>query len=593
MWDWFRSLPGQIMVWMALAALAAMIVTAMEGYQCAKMAIQEIQVKHLQSLLELKKAQLEGWLTEVTGDMQVLANESCRVQNCENTAENGLKNLLTRPCMRQRNFSSRTSQYDCMVQYDTRWNRVSEMAACCSSPRPAHLEEIRNRLEKGESLVVGPVRRNKEGNSCLIAGSIIYDLAGEPAGYLVASLNLTQGLQPFLTDESGMGKTGKVWLLSGDGRFLATPPAQDEEKAAAPLRKLFAQPELQVMTYRDAQGKEVLGSARRIPRLGWWIVVEKESGEVFSWLEVLKNRAVLTTLVTFIGVLGLALLGSWKLSRPMRILASVASSISQGRTEERMPRLHGREEAEVVRAFNHMLDELAASQQRLVQAASLAAVGELSSTIAHEIRNPLSSIKLNLQAFQRKFSPPDSYHELAEIALAQCIRIEGMLIELLNYTRPVEQKAQWITLSQLSRDALDSLHNEADAKKVRVQFQDEMPGEQVKADGEQIRRVLVNLVLNAIQATPAEGEVALRIFPWTNGSRDVRIQVTDTGPGIPEDRREIIFKPFVSFRQGGIGLGLPTVRKIVDAHQGKVWVEDRSGGGAIVTVSLPLERRAG
>ncbi len=194
----------------------------------------------------------------------------------------------------------------------------------------------------------------------------------------------------------------------------------------------------EVFEYVGADGENVLGVSTRIPEVQWVLVAEINKKEAYAWLGRLRMRAMATGAATLVLVLLIAVRGSRRLSRPLRELAAVSRRIAEGRHEERLGRLEGTEAEEVGRAFNKMLDQLAASHRRLVHAASLAAVGELSSSIVHEMRNPLSSVKINLQALCRRVAADPAYAELGAIAIEQLARVERMLLDLLGYGKPLE-----------------------------------------------------------------------------------------------------------------------------------------------------------
>jgi signal transduction histidine kinase len=322
--------------------------------------------------------------------------------------------------------------------------------------------------------------------------------------------------------------------------------------------------------------------------LGCPLISEIEQKDVVRWLGVLRIRALVTGAVTFIVVLLLAGRTSRALSRPLRKLAVIARTIAEGKHEERLGQLKGKEAQEVGQAFNHMLDELAASQRKLTRAASLAAVGELSSSIVHEMRNPLSSVKLNLQALRKKVKSDADHAELADIAIRQAGRLETMLTDLLGYGKPLELKLTSIKFGDLADGVRDVVREAVEEKSINLEFNDDCGQTEIIADAEQLQRALTNLITNAVYFTPRKGRVLVNGSLVPDNPDQVAISVSDEGPGILSSQMEKLFQPFYTTRPDGTGLGLANVKKIIELHGGPVVVENRSEGGAVFTALLPV-----
>jgi signal transduction histidine kinase len=267
----------------------------------------------------------------------------------------------------------------------------------------------------------------------------------------------------------------------------------------------------------------------------------------------------------------------------------VSRRIAEGHHEERLGALPGAEAQDVGTAFNKMLDELAASYRRLSHAASLASVGELSSSVVHEMRNPLSSIKMNLRALREKVQGDAAYRELADIASNQVERLEHMLSDLLGYGKPLHLELTGVRFGDVARDVVDVMRPEAEKRAVSIRVQDHLEDTELKTDREQMRRALTNLVANAVQAAKLNGTVLVTGRIDAQAPERVAISVSDDGPGLSEAQMDKLFQPFFTTRDGGIGLGLANVKKIVDYHGGTVSAENRPEGGAVFTIYLPLK----
>jgi signal transduction histidine kinase len=277
----------------------------------------------------------------------------------------------------------------------------------------------------------------------------------------------------------------------------------------------------------------------------------------------------------------------------MRRLSETARRIADGHWQERVGHLKGAEPEEVGQAFNSMLDELAAVQKRLVQSASLSAIGELSARVVHEMRNPLSSVKMNLKALREQVKDDPTYCELAEIASGQVGRLERMLNDLLQYGKPLKIRKERLRFKDLAGDVTAALTHQADARRVELKVRDNTNGRAFAADREQIVRAVTNLVDNAIRVAPEKSDVKLTaVVTGKMADAAIAISVLDAGSGIPRDVMAKLFKPFFTTRGDGTGLGLANVRKIAEMHGGEVDAENLPKGGAKFTLTLPLGEQA-
>lgn len=246
------------------------------------------------------------------------------------------------------------------------------------------------------------------------------------------------------------------------------------------------------------------------------------------------------------------------------------------------------EEAEEVRcAFNRMLDELRNKEEELVQSATLATVGELTSRVVHEMRNPLSSVKMNFQALQRSVEQNTENLELAEIAMSQLVRLESMLNELLQYGRPLKLTKKDVNVESLFHGVVVELRGASLEGQVEVHFQIQPEVGDIWVDVEQFTRVLVNLVRNAVEASPKGSQVEIHARSGGLSSGTTLIEVIDRGAGIREEQLEMLFKPFFTTKSEGIGLGLANVKKIIGLHSGQISAENGQTAGAIFTITLP------
>jgi PAS domain S-box-containing protein len=221
-------------------------------------------------------------------------------------------------------------------------------------------------------------------------------------------------------------------------------------------------------------------------------------------------------------------------------------------------------------------------QQELVRTQSLAAVGELAATVAHEIKNPLAGISGAIQVLAEGMPKNDGRREIVGEILDQVKRLDTTVRELLNFARPITPRLQELDLRESIESVWKMLAPQSEAKSIRFALEGET-GARIHADPHLLRQVWVNLFQNAIEAMPKGGEVLARI-----GAGDVvRVEIRDTGNGIDPITVEKIWRPFFTTKTRGTGLGLPIVKKIIEAHDGRIWCESDPSQGTTFFVEIP------
>ena len=230
------------------------------------------------------------------------------------------------------------------------------------------------------------------------------------------------------------------------------------------------------------------------------------------------------------------------------------------------------------------LSEIRRLEEEVRRREKLAAVGQLAAGVAHEIRNPLSSIKGFATHFRQLFAPESPHHEAAEILIREVNRMDRVIGELLEFARPSDIQPLPTPPEPLIRHTLRLIEPDARASDIRMDIQiPELP--EISMDPDRVTQVLLNLYLNAIQAM-GKGGVLTVSAKLENGFLALNIQ--DTGKGIPEGDIPKIFDPFYTTKSKGTGLGLAVVEKIITAHGGRIRVESPPEGGTRFGLYFPL-----
>ncbi len=242
----------------------------------------------------------------------------------------------------------------------------------------------------------------------------------------------------------------------------------------------------------------------------------------------------------------------------------------------------------------HDLTQIRQMEAELKKADRLAAIGELSARIAHEIRNPLAAISGSVQLIAQGEQVAEKDRKLLAIVMRETVRLNDLIRDFLAYARPVAPQKISIMLGQLLDDLSTML--DSDPLFARVVIRNQVQGNiSVMFDLDQCKQVFLNLLMNAAEATPAEGEIRIAAELINNNSARspaagdvVKITVTDNGAGMPSENINRIFEPFFTTKQGGSGLGLATVYRIVEANGGVILVDSGVGIGTTFTIYVPV-----
>ena len=260
-------------------------------------------------------------------------------------------------------------------------------------------------------------------------------------------------------------------------------------------------------------------------------------------------------------------------ARPIEALSARARSLTGRPDESLSPAGGGREMDDLVAALNRMLETLRRSER-------FAVLGNLAAGVAHEIKNPLSAMRMTVQMLREEKAGPD--REPYDLLLREIERLDLAASELSAAARPGPPARDPVRLERAVGDVLDLLDRQLGHLRVIVERRFE-PVPDVLGDENRIKRAAMNLILNGAQAMPQGGRLTVTLAPRPEGAR---IAVTDTGAGVPAELRGRIFEPFVTGKPDGVGLGLALTKRIVEDHGGTIGF-DSSGRGSTFWIDLP------
>ncbi|HDR46451.1 MAG TPA: sensor histidine kinase [Geoalkalibacter subterraneus] len=232
-------------------------------------------------------------------------------------------------------------------------------------------------------------------------------------------------------------------------------------------------------------------------------------------------------------------------------------------------------------ALRRQADQILEVEEQLRRADRLSALGELSAELAHEIRNPLGSIRGTAEILQDGIDPSDRRHEFAQILLREVERLNRVVEQFLDFARPARMERSFFDPKQVLEDVFSLVERQADKQGVVLEMQGDTG--LVVGDGEQLKQVFLNLVLNAVQAMSDGGRLNVVL---QRGPEHVEITFSDTGPGIAPEHLERIFTPFFTTRTDGIGLGLAITQRLVRKNGGALSVTSQPGKGTTFVLTL-------
>lgn len=563
----FRSLQAKVALGTLLVSLAPLAIAAFFALRTADAVIASIVTSQLENVAAEKQALLERWIAERRADVEVIAGSSVAESLDPRQLAPYLKLVHDQYAVYRRFV---VAGPDGTVVFDT---AGPPGAACAAEPWFAagaagerYMSEVRLAADGAESvfLLVAPIG----------PGGVDVP-GGKPRGVLCASVEMRAILQNVL--RVSLGQTGECYLVDEKGTFLVHKDPgrvlRDNIAASESFTNVF-KTDRPPRPYTDYRRIAVLGASRRIPGTQWFLVVEQDEDEAFESAHRLRAEMTVVGAAAAAAAVGLSVLLGYYVTAMQEHRARLEHRV--GATERELERTGAR--------LQHTLQAAARSEH-------LAAMGRLASGVAHEVRTPLTSLKLYLQSVQEDFTVSPEHAEDYDVAMRQVDRIEKTIDHFLRFARPQAPVMAAVDLKRLVDDAVLIVRPRANQQGVAVAV-DVAPGlPAVTGDARQLGEALVNLLVNALEEMPGGGRLAVgaRWEPAAGrpGAARVALEVADTGPGVREPDLEKIFEPFFTTKASGSGLGLSIVRATVERHGGAVRVRTGPGAGTAFTMLLP------
>jgi|GEM_PF-946839 len=592
-----------------------------ESYILAERTLTSFAFLHMATLAENRANHLDSWLEERLDDVGILARlpvirDACR-RYCESL---GNSSVMSAELLKDTLdiIEGRSPSYENIYILLPDGRVLASTHPDLAGDQSLHGLEVIDRLRKSDKPVLGPVyqQAGKKGWHVQLAAGI-QGRNGKSLAFIMAVLDLSKTMDRIMVERIGLGETGETYLVNKDrkiiseSRFLGWQDTTGQSFDTYGIRSVLDRKK-GTDIYENYMGREVLGSYVWLPRYEWGVLAEIETDEIMWPLTWIKNIGFLTTALVSLICLLMAYIVSRRVSMPIVQVADAAEKMTEGDLEQRIPFSSKDEVGRLAASFNVMAqrlsrsisslrqkeeslqkayDDLIAAQQQLLRSERMAAIGELVASVAHEMRSPLSSIKLNLQIIGRSLGRETVLFEHYEIAFDQVAQMERMFSDLLNYVKPLDMQRKDLSVETLIGKCLQELEGEISAHNITIEQWIEPDLPPIIVDPDKSEQVLVNVLKNAMEASDLNGKIEISAVAGESGSgATVTIAVTDHGVGISQRNLKIIFQPFFTTKKKGTGLGLTIVKKIMDAHRGDISITSEEGKETVVRLTFPSVR---
>jgi len=420
-----------------------------------------------------------------------------------------------------------------------------------------------------------------------VEGSKLYVIGGESLERVLSSFVPPAGMRALLFREPQS-------IMGASGPLQQTAPLAPLIDA---LRKQRSEVTRTIPWSADAASAETFHA---IPLIG----PAKEPGsaaELMGAFLVGSSRAAQVRLERFLrrveilvamgGILLALLVAFWttaRITRPVEALAAGARAVAAGDWHTQVD-VHASDEiGALAAAFNQMTRELLEQRDRLVQAERVAAWRELARRLAHELKNPLFPLQITVENLQRaRAAHPEEFDEVfresTATLLAELGKLRGIVGRFSDFAKMPQPQLETVDLNNLVRDSLKLFEAQMQAAGVTLRLDLAADLRAIQADPGQLGRALQNLVLNAIDAMPSGGALAIRTAAHEGGAR---LEVSDTGQGLTQEECERLFTPYYTTKTHGTGLGLAIVQSVISDHRGKIGVHSEPGKGTTFVIDL-------
>ncbi|MGE5308415.1 MAG: ATP-binding protein [Deltaproteobacteria bacterium] len=408
------------------------------------------------------------------------------------------------------------------------------------------------------------------------------------AGALIADINLR--FLWTIIDGITLGRTGRVFIVSDDGRLLA---AQDKKRmftgeivSSSPDVRAALNGRRGSMDLTSG-GRQWISSFSPVRGTGWAVVLRQEKSEALQFSEKMRRQSMMFLLFIEAFVIALSVVLARLLAHPLKAMVARMREVAEGNLDNKIRQRRYDEIGQLFKTFNSMTDKL----KRTKAMERFSVIGQASACITHEFKNSIVALKSFVQMFPKRHADKQFVETFNKLIPEEMKRWERMLKELSELSAVDEVVKTETSVRAVIEGVIKMFTHDLSVRGIRVAFRPEvdMP---IQADEGRIKQVMMNVVLNAVQAMPLGGDLEIVQTLRKDGDYSdpyLSVSVSDTGKGIPEEELGELFEPFHSRKSGSLGLGLAISRRIIENHKGSIRVQSRPDAGTCFTIRLPLK----
>jgi signal transduction histidine kinase len=609
----FGDIGHRLLLWFTLVSILPLLLLGVRGYQLARDAVVREVFLHMEAVAANKQAQVEHWLRQSFLHLDLLAAHPRIYRDL--TSPRGPQDAAGRSALLESWLENDPSFIGIGIcTADGRLVDYRSLRAIRGHPAPACEDSGRwltartAEHSSEQRFYFTPVRYQPETGTWFSVKRRLSDERGNTVGWLIGSIAVSRSLDSLLTDSTGLGRTGHTylvdqerWMLTRSRHMDHPAPGTHKMSSAAIDSALIGGSGVGI--YRGWDGETALGAWRSIAPTGWALIGEMSAREALAEVWRFRRNWLLGLSLTLVVILMVVAWISKSISQPILRLSAAAKRISAGDLTARTDLRRNDEIGRLGEAFDQMsaaltesrksleksYDELLTAERRLVQAEKLAAIGEWVAGVVHELRNPLSAIKMNLKILGKKKFADTTAAEHLQIAQDQTQKLERMLSDLLEFSKPVKGKSERLEIGGIIREAAAYLQEFALVRGIKLELQIAPEYPAVQGDKDLLVQALTNILRNAVEAYGDSmlGTVTVTARETHAESGGVLIEIEDRGKGLTKTQSDRIFEPFFTTKPHGTGLGLLNARKAVELHRGRLEIESQENVGTRVRIYLP------
>ncbi|MEW5722356.1 MAG: ATP-binding protein [Thermodesulfobacteriota bacterium] len=424
----------------------------------------------------------------------------------------------------------------------------------------------------------------------------LFDVWNKLSGAVLLELDIDELSRRILARRVGLqgyafvvDQTGRV-LIHPENRHLGLRPDELEEPSVEVLIRTMLR-ERQGLDSYYYEGRKI-AAFTEVPGRDWIIAVTLPVAEFKAHVLVIKKQVF--QIVVAAGSLALVagIIVSWHFLRPIKNLARATKVIAEGRLPQKVRFESSDELGALTSSFNRMVENLRFVQAELVKSEKLVSLGRLAAGVAHEIRNPLNTIKVALDVLRRRNEDNPNLMEFTGMIAEEVRRVDHFLSDFLSYARQPPLKPAPTNVNEMLEEILASHSTQAEERGVTLHKKLDPTLPPIPLDPFQMERAIINVVANALEAMDRGGRltVSTKMVAGSGPNRDgavLKLSISDTGPGLTQEELRNVFDPFYTTKELGTGLGLSLTQSIIESHQGRIQIESSPGQGTLVVITLP------